>query len=643
MTYKTEQQKHGVALIQEGFFDGDEGGALFMGKPRSFVLQDGLRNLYPSIRDDALAYFELNDVKWWHGNYPTGHVLSSQIACLNHLFPIRNNKTAVLKLLSSFSPDFVDVLPITEHLEGYIQFEAVGGDVNFLNEGVNTRGSNCTSLDALIYALHRDGRRFLIPIEWKYVETYGNKDKSTGVSGPTRKSRYLELIAKSKFLNKNTLTCCWYEPFYQLMRQTLWVEQLLSKKVSGLEADDYLHIHVVPDENVELLQKNYPCSGKGLEKTWKSCLIDQGKYIVVSPSKLWHKQDANTGIYQYLEHRYWPKSAIQEIPSVSVPTALVKSNQHLIQNDATKAAANIPVVKLPDKSMQPIINTQNTTQKFADIAKPLPGIINQIQRENTLLAFTQQVSEAMSPVTLAATRFQERISKAMEPLIGALNSLKLTIPQSLIDGMQLLSKATRPFSAIDKLAKSQYVYWDYLEEGFVDSLIASTNLNKTLREYHEYNKFKEAEATIEKCLKMSTDKPTKKLFKQALFAYDNKQYDIAVIGFVSLIDGLLTTLSGNFGTNIFKRANIILARIENEDVISSGEYSIVALTWTFRETMESLCTPSPFGGKEPKSLNRHWIAHGRSKRRKTRLDCIKLINFIYGASIISSYGEPKEE
>lgn len=58
MTYKTDQQKHGVKLIQEGFFDNDEGGAMFMGKPRSFVLQDGIYNLYPAIRDDALSYFE---------------------------------------------------------------------------------------------------------------------------------------------------------------------------------------------------------------------------------------------------------------------------------------------------------------------------------------------------------------------------------------------------------------------------------------------------------------------------------------------------------------------------------------------------------------------------------------------------------
>jgi len=305
MAYKNEQQKRGEKLIEESFFDGDKGGAEFMGKPRPFVLQNGLNNLYPDIRKDVLDYFKQNNVAWWRGNYPTGHVLSSQISCLNHLFPIRQDKAAVLKLLKSVTEDFIEVLPINEHKEGYIQFEAVGGDTNFLNEGANTRGSNCTSVDAFIYALHQDGRRFLIPIEWKYVEAYGNDNKSEGSKGETRKQRYLDLIAQSKYLNKKTLDCCWYEPFYQLMRQTLWAEQLLLHKAPGFEADDYLHLHVIPDDNAELLDKAYKCSGKGMAETWKSCLTDPDKYIVLSPKKLWSKQEPNTDIYHYLEYRYW--------------------------------------------------------------------------------------------------------------------------------------------------------------------------------------------------------------------------------------------------------------------------------------------------------------------------------------------------
>ena len=303
MTFKNDQQKRGEALIQDNFFN-DGGGGVFMRKPRPFVLQDGKNNLFPDIRTDVLEYFKQNGIAWWGGNRPTGHVLSSQIACLNHLFPIRNDKVAVINLLKAVSNDFVDVLPINEKLQGYIQFEAVGGNENLLNEGNNTRGSNCTSVDALIYAVQSNGQRCLIPIEWKYVEAYSNEDKSLGNKGQTRKTRYMDLITNSTLLNENTLSCCWYEPFYQLMRQTLWVEKSMVK-VEELKANNYIHLHVIPDGNAELLDKLYPCSGKGMESTWKNCLRDPDKYIIISPKKLWSKQKKDTDVYSYLHTRYW--------------------------------------------------------------------------------------------------------------------------------------------------------------------------------------------------------------------------------------------------------------------------------------------------------------------------------------------------
>ncbi|MEL1135042.1 hypothetical protein AAC978_07640 [Desulfitobacterium sp. THU1] len=305
MLYKNEQKKRGEKLIQGGFFGDNAGHGKFRRIPRPFVLKDGKNNLYPDVRDDVLDYFKQNNIVWWGGKSPTGHVLSSQIACLNHLFPIRQDKVAVLNLLKSITDDFIDVFPIAENMPGYIQFEAVGGVTNYLNEGTNTRGSNCTSVDALIYALHKNGKRFLIPIEWKYVEAYGNEDKSLEDKGKKRKSRYDQLINRSQYLNNKTQSCCWYEPFYQLMRQTLWAEQIIINQVKGLEADDYLHLHVIPDHNTQLLNKTYPYSGKGMEETWRQCLTIPDKYKIISPKQLWSKQNASTPLFQYIQQRYW--------------------------------------------------------------------------------------------------------------------------------------------------------------------------------------------------------------------------------------------------------------------------------------------------------------------------------------------------
>jgi hypothetical protein len=208
-------------------------------------------------------------------------------------------------------------------MEGYIQFEAIGGPNNLLNEGRTSRGKLCTSIDALIYAKHRNGKRFLIPIEWKYAESYGDNryfdeveiDKQTGLEkrnksgrtrGEERKFRYYNLIENSNQLKVNeVIKCSNYEPFYQLMRQTLLVEQIIVEQIPTLEADDFLHIHVIPDDNTELLYKKYTCTDSSMEDTWRSCITNQEKYRIISPEAIWSKQSTNTLLYQYLKSRYW--------------------------------------------------------------------------------------------------------------------------------------------------------------------------------------------------------------------------------------------------------------------------------------------------------------------------------------------------
>lgn len=99
--------------------------------------------------------------------------MSSQIACLNYLFVIRTDRDAVLSLAQTISTDLIDVLEIandSNNTKAFISFEVVS-DTDYLNECVNgqspTRGNNCTSIDALIVAKHKNGKTILIPIEWK--------------------------------------------------------------------------------------------------------------------------------------------------------------------------------------------------------------------------------------------------------------------------------------------------------------------------------------------------------------------------------------------------------------------------------------------------------------------------------------------
>ena len=318
--YKNSQYIRQEDLINNSdIFSEDKGNGYFMGKPRHFVLKDGMNNLYEPIRNDVIRYFKDNKISWWGGDKPSGHTLSSQIACLNHLFAIMGDKEAVLAMINGVREEFKEVLSVQcDAAPQYIGFEVVSEE-DPLNEKTSTRGSNCTSVDAFIYAKHKDDSIWLIPIEWKYTEHYANLDKSnedrqgeekvSNGKGQERVRRYSALTDASlqlKSLDSYYGSIYYQEPFYQLMRQTLWAENVVKLKEEKLKADNYMHIHVIPSANKDLLDKKYSVSGMGMEDTWRSMLTNQSKYIIVDPQKLLEPiKDKYPELVSYLKKRYW--------------------------------------------------------------------------------------------------------------------------------------------------------------------------------------------------------------------------------------------------------------------------------------------------------------------------------------------------
>lgn len=327
--FRLKEKWHHIKLVKDKFFGNDKGYGFF-GKDKkryNFVLEDGGNNLYEPIRNEALKYFKENDIKWWGGNpdYPTGHTVSSQIACLNHLMFLRQKPTEVLSLINGLGQiEFTKVLPVPCDADiSYIAFEVIS-DNSYLNEPEHIRGSYCTSIDALIYAEDINNKKWIIPIEWKYTEAYGDSSeddksledykwrKGEHGKGKERMRRYNGLITKSQQLKslKNYESSVYYfEPFYQLMRQTLWAEQMIKNKATErIKADHYLHIHVIPPNNVDLLQKKYKISNQMMETTWRSMLNEQSKYIIIDPQELMSPiKSRYPKLYNYLKIRYYDK------------------------------------------------------------------------------------------------------------------------------------------------------------------------------------------------------------------------------------------------------------------------------------------------------------------------------------------------
>lgn len=278
----------------KGYFDGEK---------RDFVLQNGKDNLFGKIQDDCLKYFEQEKISWWGENkskhLPSGHLVSSQIHCLNHLFALRNDKDAVLAILNHVTEmGFDEVLPSSLDRDGgYIAFEFAYKNNEILGETDKgaRRGVLCTSIDAMIVA-RKGGDKWLIPIEWKYTESYEKEDKTND----TRLNRYGAGIIESRRLktpeNGVAHSIYFQEPSYELMRQTILTEGLINR---GL-ANNMFHLVVIPERNKVLRD--------AVEKEFVPMLEPNSKFCIIDPQSLLSPLESNAkykDLITYLKNRYW--------------------------------------------------------------------------------------------------------------------------------------------------------------------------------------------------------------------------------------------------------------------------------------------------------------------------------------------------
>jgi hypothetical protein len=182
-------------------------------------------------------------------------------------------------------PDAVDVLPVEG---GFIAYEWIGAR-SYLNErgwSSSSRGRNVTSLDAVM-AVKRDNSRIcLLVIEWKYTESYGS-GRSLAVSdrGTSRVEIYRPLLERADspiLLGEHERL--FFDPFDQLMRQTLLAWQMVEHREFG--TTEWIHIHVAPAANVALLgtvTSPQLAEFGNMASAWRSVLVLPERYSLVTP------------------------------------------------------------------------------------------------------------------------------------------------------------------------------------------------------------------------------------------------------------------------------------------------------------------------------------------------------------------------
>ena len=114
---------------------------------------DPALNLWEGIRQDAIEYFKNYKIQWWQGESddPTGHLLSSQIACVNHLYFLRQRPDLTTAVLRTIDWDITNTVIVDD---GFVEFEFIGSKP-CSKERSFSRGANCTSIDAFMIGLTR--------------------------------------------------------------------------------------------------------------------------------------------------------------------------------------------------------------------------------------------------------------------------------------------------------------------------------------------------------------------------------------------------------------------------------------------------------------------------------------------------------
>jgi hypothetical protein len=269
-------------------------------KARLIALADV--SLYPPFREGVMRYYNDYCITWWGGSDgPTDSPISSQVAWINHLEPARLNREVAMQFALRHVPDAAEVLPIEG---GFLAYEWVGTKPYLKERGWSpeSRGKNITSVDALMAVKRSDGQVSLIVIEWKYTECYSSKCLAVSDKGTPRVEIYRSLLEEPECpIRLGDHERLFFDPYYQLMRQTLLAWQMIRNREFG--ATDWIHVHVAPKANVQLLQivtSPQLTEFRTMERAWKSVLVHPGKYRLVSPHEVLPLIGLNDGTDMWL-------------------------------------------------------------------------------------------------------------------------------------------------------------------------------------------------------------------------------------------------------------------------------------------------------------------------------------------------------
>lgn len=207
---------------------------------------------------------------------------------------------------------------------------------------------------------------------------------------------------------------------------------------------------------------------------------------------------------------------------------------------------------------------------------------------------------------------------------------------------QLFLDARVALQAAERLGDKQYVLWQSIDRELAESIIQAEDIDDIMQGYYESNNGEQINTMLEHCREAEIIQPQSDLYSQIEWSYRNERYNLAAVGLMALLDGMMAVASGDIGTSLKKKLDLIMNKMSLEQMLSKEEVSILTFTKTIQATNNTMFAHSDFSQvAEPQEINRHWIVHGRTTRQYTKLDCIKMFSMLCGIILLDEMN--KEE
>lgn len=181
--------------------------------------------------------------------------------------------------------------------------------------------------------------------------------------------------------------------------------------------------------------------------------------------------------------------------------------------------------------------------------------------------------------------------------------------------------------ATNKLIEHQFVFTDKLTPDLAHEISQGADIEEVMTRYYFDNDEQNMKKLIQRCKDSDYIREYRELYNQILNAYDREDYLLACIGLFSLVDGLLAECSGMIKqTNFEKRLKRIASKFANQVELNEIDKKTICIYNAFNKKFDySVFKKSDFDAEEPLTVNRHWDVHGRTHRKHTRIDFLKVL------------------